>query len=1279
MKIKQIVTPFFIVLFLITSISGKIQAQIYAPEGLNMPGDWDSWTNPPANKAFAGEAQTTGGRVVLIPLGQPVYQTIFHVAASGGDVQAGSYQFKFTSGALNNIWQNQWGAVDFTMNTIEEVQYGTAGSNEPQPNTITLADDKWYVVNWNNTGYSNTDALFMELSAHPVNIVTVDQTPAIPRKNDTVFVTIQTSDIPAPEEKIYLRYSTDGWVSYHLQPFSFNKQEGTAEIPPFPVNTSVNYYVFSTVFNNPAEPIDLITIHYNNNGGTNYEYTVADTLSCGSSVTLISTDPPFPLDTSAVIVTFNAALGNGGLAGYNDTVYAHTGVITTESVDSHDWKHVKTQWGENTPETRMTLIDSNLYQLAIPNIRDYYQLDTGEKVLKMAFVFRSKEPVNGHYLEGKTAVPDDIFTTVYKDELNVKITYPAGREPLVDPQQLMPVCVASLHSDSLSLFLDDSLLTATSETALFHTLDPSGITPGIHWLIAAAYDINSEATDSVRIYVRGPVPVAALPNGVQSGINYLNDSTVTLVLHDPPALKKYAFVIGDMNDWVPTDKGYMNRTPQGDYYWITLTGLTPGEEYAYQYYIDGALKLADPYCDKILDPYNDKWIPEENYPDLKPYPFDKTTGNVSVLQTEQTPYNWQVPHFVPEAVNAHQSDLVIYELLIRDFVADRRIASVMDTLDYLKTLGVNAIELMPINEFEGNDSWGYNPDFYFAPDKAYGTKNDYKAFIDACHQKGIAVIMDIALNHSFGQAPMVQMYWNKALNRPSAQNPWYNQVAPHPLSPGYDFNHESPYTKAFCKRIFAYWMTEYKIDGFRLDLSKGFTQKHSDNIAEWGHYDPSRINILTDYYHFMKTVNPNAYDILEHFSDNDEEVVLANTGMLPWGKMTNNFNQATMGYVTNSDFSWAYYTDRGYTYPNLIPFMESHDEERLMYKNMMYGNAAGSYNIKDTLTALQRIEAVAPLYFAVPGPKMLWQFEELGYDYSINACPGDTVNEACRTWSKPVRWDYWQQPERQRLYRVFSALAKLKQEQPAFEEGTFTKDLSGLGKRAWISHSSLNVSTGANFDVTAMNLHPAFQHTGIWYNYFTGEEVQVDNANGYTLSLEPGGYYLFTDKKLDRPFVNLAFEVVNYETGQPVPNVNITVENQGTHQTGADGTTYFSPLSDNDYAYAVHAGGYLDASETVTVTQKDTLIHIALKTDGMVETAADNLKVYPNPASGFVQVVTKAQGKLLLSDLNGRILLVQQLNAGKTKLDINGLTKGVYLLQWNTAKETTTRKIVINY
>ncbi len=84
-----------------------------------------------------------------------------------------------------------------------------------------------------------------------------------------------------------------------------------------------------------------------------------------------------------------------------------------------------------------------------------------------------------------------------------------------------------------------------------------------------------------------------------------------------------------------------------------------------------------------------------------------------------------------------KTDLIIYELLVRDFtgtegkaLGDGTIRRAIEKIPYLKSLGVNAIELLPINEFNGNISRGYNPNFYFAIDKAYGTPQDYKEFID---------------------------------------------------------------------------------------------------------------------------------------------------------------------------------------------------------------------------------------------------------------------------------------------------------------------------------------------------------------------------------------------------------------------------------------------------------------------------------------------------------------------------------------------------------------------
>ncbi len=1251
--------------------------QIYTPEGLNVPGSWDTWINPPQNLVFAGEAQTSGGLVQLKALGTPIYQTRFSVSVAGGNITAGEYQFKFTSGPLTGIWQNQWGGVDVQINQTQTYTYGVASSGEPAHNTITLANDRFYVMNWNNTGYSNTRAIFMELSESPAEILSVTQNPMMPGSTDPVEILVEADGSPAPEEHIFVRYTTDNWASSQLAEAQFTGATGTAIIPAQDNGTTVNFYVFSSVITEFDANHDFLTINYENNGGDNFDYTVGDSLVCGSTLALISTQPAFPLHNSDVILTFNADLGNGGLAGYEGEVYVHTGVITSESTGTSDWKYVKTDWGENTPETHLTRISDNLYELQIANIREYYGVPANEEILQVAMVFRSDEPVNGTaYLEGKTSDNQDIFAEVYADELQVKITYPVSDNPLLDANSLVPVCVATLQADSVQLFIDDSYLASATDESLLYGLNTSTITPGSHFLIAKAHKLSEQKTDTVVIYLRNEVLVEALPEGAQPGVNYLNGTSATLVLSDPAAQKDFVFVLGDFNNWQVNEYAYMKRTPDGNYFWITLTNLEPQKEYAYQFYIDGNLKIADPYTHKILDPWNDKWIPEETYPDLLEYPFGKTTGIVSVLQTNQPEYDWQVENFIPSAIHETQSNLVIYELLIRDFVGDSRIASVTDSLDYLKNLGITAIELMPVNEFEGNDSWGYNPSFYFAPDKAYGTQNDYKAFVDACHARGIAVILDVVFNHSFGQSPMVQMYWNAATDAPSAQNPWYNQIATHPLSPGYDFNHESPHTRQFFKDVLSYWMNEYKIDGFRFDLSKGFTQTNSgSDEGYWSQYDQSRVNILTDYYNHIKTVDVNSYLILEHLSDNSEEAALANTGMLPWGKMTNEFNQATMGWQDNSDFSWAYYNERGFTYPNLIPFMESHDEERLMVKNLEYGNSTTGYDVQDLSTALSRQSAVAPMFFMVPGPKMIWQFGELGYDYSINYCPDGTISEDCRTSKKPVRWDYFSDLERQTIYKTFAAMAQLKTSQQAFIYGNYGKDLGGMVKRAWVSHSSLNVCAATNFDVVSHTVNPGFQHTGTWVNYFTGETLQAD-ANT-TIELQPGEFYVFTDQNLGRPFVNLTVKVIREEDQTPIVGARVYLEDLGEFTTNGQGEVAFLPFSNRGYNYRVVAGTQ-QKTGTIAVSADDQTEIIAIRSvDGLTENPESRIGIYPNPATNYFTVLDANGFEMSIYSLQGQLLYEKPVNKAVEKISVSELPAGVYLIKFRNENYFFNDKLII--
>jgi len=422
------------------------------------------------------------------------------------------------------------------------------------------------------------------------------------------------------------------------------------------------------------------------------------------------------------------------------------------------------------------------------------------------------------------------------------------------------------------------------------------------------------------------------------------------------------------------------------------------------------------------------------------------------------------------------------------------------------------LELMPVNEFEGNDSWGYNPSFHAALDKYYGTQEQLKKLIDVCHENGIAVVLDVVFNHAFSQCPLVQMYWDAASNRPAANSPYFNMVARHPFNVGYDFNHESKYTRAYVKQVLEHWLKEYHVDGFRFDLSKGFTQFNSGSDASlMSRYDASRIAILKDYGNLVKSQNPNAYVILEHFADNAEEKELSESGFLLWGNMNYNFNQASMGYGSN-DLNSSLAVKRGWSKNHLISYMESHDEERLNFKNLQYGNGTGNYNIKQLNTAIDRQKLVHLFYLLMPGPKMIWQNGEVGYDYSINHCIDGTINTNCRLAPKPIRADYFAHPSRKSLYDFIAKVNAFKNQSGLIQNAVFESSL-GEGLIKWMKFIStdLNAFVVGNFDIVTRNPEVQFPHTGRWYNVLDGTSLLINDPK-YILSLVPGDHRLYVDQ-----------------------------------------------------------------------------------------------------------------------------------------------------------------------
>jgi len=808
---------------------------------------------------------------------------------------------------------------------------------------------------------------------------------------------------------------------------------------------------------------------------------------------VVTTVPEFPTAGNAVTLYFDATQGNQALMDYEGDIYAHTGLITENSTSSSNWQYVIAEWSENTEKTKLTKVSDNYYQLEItPSINEFYEVAEGEEVFKLAFVFRNSDGT----IVAREADGGDIFVEVYPPGLSINISSPS-EDLIIVPGDAVNITATSNESDSMYLWIDDILLDEVQGTTISY--EHIGNNEGSHQIKVGAKNTDETVYDSVYYYVRGSNNVAELPAGWKKGINYLADDSVGLLLFAP--FKEYVFVLGDFTDWQVQEDFMMNVTPDGDYYWLSIGNLTPQQEYIFQYYIDGELRIADPYTEKISDP-NDKYISESTYPGLIEYPESQTTRIASVLQTAQDEYQWVNTDFVPP----EKDQLIIYELLVRDFLATHDYQTLIDTLDYLDTLGINAIELMPINEFEGNESWGYNPSFYFAPDKYYGPKEDLKAFVDSCHGRGIAVIIDMVLNHSYGQSPLVRMYFDPEAGdygQPTPENPWYNTQSPNPsYSWGFDFDHDSEYTKEFVDSVNRFWLENYKIDGFRFDFTKGFTNTPGDGWA----YDQSRIDILERMALKIWDVNPDAYVILEHFADNSEEKVLAELGMFLWGNMNNQYSEAAMGFSSNLE--GISYKNRGWSVPHLVGYMESHDEERLMYRNLTFGNAYSSYNIKDFETALRRVEMAANFFIPVPGPKMIWQFGELGYDISID--------NPCRVCNKPILWNYYEEEDRYRLYLIFKTLFQLKEEYDVFRSSDFTINEEENTKSINLYGEDMNVVILGNFDVTTAFVNASFPSTGPWFELYSGDTLDVAH-NDEMISLKAGEYRFYSDQKLQQP------------------------------------------------------------------------------------------------------------------------------------------------------------------
>lgn len=878
---------------------------------------------------------------------------------------------------------------------------------------------------------------------------------------------------------------------------------------------------------------------------------VVTSFSFGQIVTL---EPSTANGDQEIKLIFDATQGDAGLVGASK-VYVHTGVVT-DSPSGTAWTFVKGNWGADDGVGLMTKVsgESDKWEITLSaTAREYYGVPSGTNMFRLSMVFRNADgsskgagtpgAING----GDVASNGDIYMNLNVANF-VTITGPTNEDVfVVDGESITLSAEASSDVTAMAISVDegngfDEKTSVTSGNTISFDFTPASSFRGTVKVTATVNGESLEVTQALNITLTPATQELALPAGLQKGINYSDDLTkVSLVLEAPG--KDFVYVVGEFNNWEVGSDYLMNVTPDGELFWIELTGLTANQEYVFQYLVDGIIRVGDPYADKVADPWNDSFIPASVHNAVPT--FNNTDfGVATTFQTGQTPFAWDASEDTWE--RPEKEDLVIYELLVRDFIGTHSYQDLVDTLDYIADLGVNAIELMPIMEFEGNESWGYNPMYFFAPDKYYGTKDNLKTFIQACHQKGIAVILDMVLNHAFGLNPMVRMYWDQSAGKPAANSPWFNQDATHPFNVGFDFNHESTYTQAFVDSVNAYWVNEYHFDGYRFDLSKGFTQTNNpDDVGAWSAFDQSRIDLLTRMSSELWSVDQDAYVILEHFADGAEETALSAAGMLLWRNVGFPYWSA-LGGSTGDTF-------QGATVNTHVSYMESHDEQRQLWEVFQEGGVADGYNTRDTTIALERLKMNAAFLYTLPGPKMLWQFGELGYDIDIN------FNG--RVGNKPLVWGagslgYYEDPLRSYTYDAFSAILALRKLIDAESNASYTYDFGGDERSISIDTDDLDVLIVGNYGLSETTANITYTQTGDWYDYFSGTTVSVSDVTT-SLSLAPGEFKIFTSNDVSDGFPGVVEAFISPVTVNPEvfgPDDQITITFDAT-KASADGTS----------------------------------------------------------------------------------------------------------------------------
>ena len=536
----------------------------------------------------------------------------------------------------------------------------------------------------------------------------------------------------------------------------------------------------------------------------------------------------------------------------------------------------------------------------------------------------------------------------------------------------------------------------------------------------------------------------------------------------------------------------MSKSPTSDDWWVNMK-LSAGTTYEYLYELENGKTISDPWG-RISGTYGSRF----------------STGAEGLAADN---YAWRSTSWQRPPLNR----LVIYELHLAEFAggyfglpaSQVTFAHLARMMSYFDTLGVNAIELMPINDFgavgRSGFSWGYDLNHYFALEPSYGGPADFKALVDSAHTHGIAVIADVVFNHQNDTGPLWQMLPDEAAN------PYFkstNDIRPNEDQLFFfkDMDHFTAETQELVYTSLKMWIDEYRVDGFRYDFTQGIG---------WT-LGAQAFGILGWAYRIDQDYGGTIYQIAEHLPESP--ALIYYSGLTSgWHDSFHDrvFDEARFRNVPLGDISDlviglgafpgndtpttpARYAGR--TEP--VNMTINHDEQSLIFEMTTYQGVPLD-------EALQRDKLYGTLMFTSLGVPMLWESMEF-------SAPRGWLNGGERMSYRPVDWSLYRTPRGQEHFRYYRALIRQRLLNPALFEGALFNLAEYPAQKTLVwgfrgSSAPGGLIVAANFTGTAQTIRDVpWLDQGTWYDVFTGAGFAVSTTKIDSLTVPAFSALVYT-------------------------------------------------------------------------------------------------------------------------------------------------------------------------